>query len=67
MQKWKWNEMEWNEEQWKWKMKQNTVNFKRQGFLVKGSIYMTDNIFDYYVFNLKRKWNSNQNYRKMYY
>ena len=46
-------------------MKQNTVNFKRQGFLAKGSIYLINNIFNYYAFNLKRKSNSNQNYRKI--
>ena len=48
-------------------MKQNTVNFKRQGFLVKGSIYFIDNIFNYYAFSLKRKSNSHQNYRTIYY
>jgi len=36
-------------------MKQNTVNFKRQGFLAKGSINSTSNIFNCYAFNLKRK------------
>ena len=47
-------------------MKQNTVNFKGQGFLAKGSIYLTNNIFNYCAFNLKRKLNSNQNCRKVY-
>ena len=35
--------------------KKKTVNFKRQGFLAKGSIYLTNNIFNYYAFNLERK------------
>ena len=34
-------------------MKQNRVNLKRQGFLAKGSIYLTHNKFNYYAFNLK--------------
>jgi hypothetical protein len=46
-------------------MKQNTVNFKPQGFVAKGSICLINNILNYYVFNFKRKSNSNQNYRKI--
>ena len=38
-------------------MKQNTVNFKRKGFLVKESIYFINIMFNYYAFNLKRKSN----------
>ena len=42
-------------------MKPNTVNFKRQGFLTKRSIYLINNILKYYGSILKRKLNSNQN------
>ena len=45
-------------------MKQKTVNFKRKGFLAKGPIYLINDILNYYAFNLNRKSNSNQNYRK---
>ena len=38
-------------------MNQNTVNFKRQGFLAKGPVYFINKIFNYYAFNLKRKSN----------
>ena len=48
-------------------MKQNTVTFKRQGLLVKGSIYFINNIINYYTFNFKRKSNSHQNYKAIYY
>ena len=47
-------------------MNQNATSFKQQGFLAKALIYIIKNIFNCYVFNLKRKSNSNQNYRKVY-
>jgi hypothetical protein len=45
-------------------MVQNTVNFEPQGFLAKESICLINNIFNYYALIIKRKSNSNQNYRK---
>ena len=47
-------------------MKQNMMDFKRIEFLPMGSIYLINNIFNYCALNLKRKSNSNQNYRKIY-